>query len=91
MIKGYSTAADVARQLQISIKTLNGWISRWTKAGQLPEPPAFQDGLRQVRHFPPEYVEKLEALRRAHREKAPKLTAETPRVSAATPPEETAK
>jgi hypothetical protein len=64
------------------------------KAGQLPEPPTFQDGLRQVRHFPPEYVEKLEALRRAHPEKPPKLTAEKadpPRVSVATPPEETAK
>lgn len=81
MIKGYVTAADVAGKLRISVKTLNGWIARWSSAGTIDPPPTFQDGLREVRYFPPDYIEKLESLRKSHSVRVGALETKSPSLS----------
>ena len=67
VIRGKPTASDAARELGVSVKTLNGWVKRWVAEGVLTEPPTFKDGLRTVRGFPRDYVAKLQALRDNHR------------------------
>jgi hypothetical protein len=66
MINGYKTAADTARELGITTKTLNNWIRRWMADGLISKPPTFRYGLRAVRHFPSDYLKKIEQLREAH-------------------------
>jgi transposase len=66
MINGHPTAEDAARELDISVKTLNSWVKRWVARGLIPKPPTFRYGLRRVRYFPSSYVKELQTLRDTH-------------------------
>ncbi len=55
--KRYPTIADAAEELGVSSKTVREWIER----GIIPGPPHVEWGIREVLHFPPNYMEKAKA------------------------------
>ena len=50
----YQTTVDAARKLGVSSKTVRDYIKR----GIIPEPPEVRQGLRLIKYFPDEYLEK---------------------------------
>ena len=60
IIKGktYYTTADAAKAFGVSSKTVRSYISR----GIIPQPPEIRYGLRILKHFPLDYVEKAKKL-----------------------------
>ncbi|MCD6487342.1 MAG: helix-turn-helix domain-containing protein [Syntrophobacterales bacterium] len=60
IIKGktYYTTTDAAKTLGVSAKTIRSYISR----GIIPRPPEVRYGLRLLKHFPLDYMEKAKKL-----------------------------
>jgi len=60
--KVYHTTIDAAAMLGVSAKTVRDYI----KKGILPEPPLLRQGIRVMKHFPPEYIEEAKKLLAAY-------------------------
>lgn len=60
ILKGqsYFTIVDAAGTLGVSAKTIRGYIDK----GIIPEPPNISYGIREIKHFPPEYMERAKEL-----------------------------
>jgi DNA-binding transcriptional MerR regulator len=50
----YCTITDAAEKFGVSAKTVRSYIAK----GIIPDPPTVNYGVRTIRHFPPEYVER---------------------------------
>ena len=60
IVKGeaYSTIIDAAKTLGVSTKTVRGYIEK----GIIPAPPIIRYGVRAIKHFPPEYMNRAKEL-----------------------------
>jgi hypothetical protein len=63
--KRHPTIADASGKLKVSVKTINQWIER----AIIDHPPTITQGLRLIRTFPPEYIEKAREQIQAYRNK----------------------
>lgn len=62
--KTYYTIVDAAERLGVSAKTIRDYIHK----GIIPEPPEIQYGIRLLKHFPLEYIEKAKTHLENYRE-----------------------
>ena len=60
IVKGetYFTIIDAAQMLGVSTKTIRGYIEK----GIIPAPPIIRYGVRAVKHFPPDYMNRAKEL-----------------------------
>ena len=60
IIKGetYFTIIDAAQTLGVSTKTIRGYIEK----GIIPAPPIIRYGVRAIKHFPPDYMNRAKEL-----------------------------
>jgi len=60
IVKGetYFTIVDAAKKLGVSTKTIRGYIEK----GIIPAPPIIRYGVRAIKHFPPEYMNRAKEL-----------------------------
>jgi predicted site-specific integrase-resolvase len=60
IVKGetYFTIVDATKTLGVSAKTIRGYIEK----GIIPSPPVIRYGVRAIKHFPPEYMNRAKAL-----------------------------
>ncbi len=60
IVKGeaYFTIIDAAKTLGVSTKTVRGYIEK----GIIPAPPIIRYGVRAIKHFPPEYMNRAKEL-----------------------------
>ncbi|HPQ42867.1 MAG TPA: helix-turn-helix domain-containing protein [Syntrophales bacterium] len=61
----YFTISDAAKIFGVSTKTVRSYINN----GIIPDPPEVQYGLRTLKHFPPEYMEKAKKSLDTYRQK----------------------
>ena len=68
MIYENPTIVDAVKELKVSAKTISNYIEK----GIIDEPPTIEFGLRTIRTFPPDYIEKCKKQINAYKDKLKK-------------------